>query len=699
MAIKMENKCNKTPNANNKYMDHVYCHPTESKNYIRANNNAGGGGGAASVANTDYLALIKENKQLRAMLILHLDLIQAQSDQLQVKDKQLAAQNEEIDGLRSKNQQLETQVQELQKQLQRHIKRTANSPPPLAKIQRKAEPMLASRVSPVTAATVAAPGGQNIIGECNGKLISKIILHRVSLPDHSPNSTTTGTSDTTSEADDSAASKTQAEQDENDDYAEEEDDGDMEEAGETTGNTTEDSNDVVSIHSKPIEQQRMSPIHVTRGAKPMRQLAIPVTTVPAATNATMSVVPSLVPTVTTTTTTTQVCVTPPTPSRGKQMPLMLWHAPDLQSDESASCESLGELSDQVYYLILNFVILFITSFLFQRSMVASPASPKIENQSKKAKNITTHSLRSSTHLQTQLRQNKTRRCGYLSTDRMYCTRAWEDEEIVTDGYEFMKEEVEALHADAPMLEIPKWTEHELTVSYCIEGTENLSDEAFLKRHEKLELAEKRRKKWDVQQIREQRRIEKLKRRHCKDEIQIPPDQQPLLSFYPQPDAIQTICFTNDLPVQAFGELVPKLSALNDFDLPWLDALNSARTPGSAATGSIVTLAHSQTGSNVSSAQGQQQLLNSTFVFVKKRKRQQSGTTGGTVGAQTPRQRGALRRVAAITATPAAAAVMPEQTVIAQPAMTETALATASTTLPNRNLSTVTSEKVSEGPSK
>lgn len=676
----MENKCNKTPNANNKYMDHVYCHPTESKNYIRANNNAGGGGGAASVANADYLALIKENKQLRAMLILHLDLIQAQSDQLQVKDKQLAAQNEEIDGLRSKNQQLETQVQELQKQLQRHIKRTANSPPPLAKIQRKAEPMLTSRMSPVTTATVAPPGGQNIIGECNGKLISKIILHRVSLPDHSPNSTTTGTSDTTSEADDSAASKTQAEQDENDDYAEEEDDGDMEEAGETTGNTTEDSNDVVSVHSKPLEQQIMSPIHVARGAKPIRQLTTPVTTVPATTNASMPVVPSLVPTITTTTTTTQVCVTPPTPSRGKQMPLMLWHAPDLQSDESASCESLGELSDQ-------------------RSMVASPASPKIENQSKKAKNITTHSLRSSTHLQTQLRQNKSRRCAYISTDQMYCTRAWEDEEIVADGYEFMKEEVEALHADAPMLEIPKWTEHELTVSYCIEGTENLSDEAFLKRHEKLELAEKRRKKWDVQQIREQRRIEKLKRRHCKDEIQIPPDQQPLLSFYPQPDAIQTICFTNDLPVQAFGELVPKLSALNDFDLPWLDALNSTRTPGSSATGSIVTLAQSQAGSNLSSAQGQQQLLNSTFVFVKKRKRQQSGTTGGTGGAQTTRQRGALRRAAATTATPAAAAVMPEQTVIAQPAMTETALATASSALSSRNLSTVTNEKVSEGPSK
>uniref|UniRef100_A0A0A1WKM6 Protein male-specific lethal-1 n=1 Tax=Zeugodacus cucurbitae TaxID=28588 RepID=A0A0A1WKM6_ZEUCU len=676
----MENKCNKTPNANNKYMDHVYCHPTESKNYIRASNNAGGGGGAASVANTDYLALIKENKQLRAMLILHLDLIQAQSDQLQVKDKQLATQNEEIDGLRSKNQQLETQVQELQKQLQRHIKRTANSPPPLAKIQRKAEPMLASRVSPVTAATVAAPGGQNIIGECNGKLISKIILHRVSMPDHSPNSTTTGTSDSTSEADDSTTSKTHAEQDENDDYAEDDDDGDLEETVESTGNSSEDSNDVVSVHSKPVVQQRMSPVHVTRGAKPMRQLAAPITIVPATTNATTSVVPALVPTITTTASTTQVCVTPPTPSRGKQMPLMLWHAPDMQSDESASCESLGELSDQ-------------------RSMVASPASPKVENQATKAKNITTHSLRSSAHLQTQLRQNKSRRCAYISTDQMYCTRAWEDEEIVADGYEFMKEEVEALQADAPMLEIPKWTEHELTVSYCIEGTENLSDEAFLKRHEKLELAEKRRKKWDVQQIREQRRIEKLKRRHCKDEIQIPPDQQPLLSFYPQPDAIQTICFTNDLPVQAFGELVPKLSALYDFDLPWLDALNSVRTPGSAATGSIVTLVQSQAGASVSTAQGQQQLLNSTFVFVKKRKRQQSGTTGGAGGVQTTRQRGALRRAAAITATPVAATVTPEQTVIAQPAIAETATATATSTMAIRNLSTVTNEKASEATSK
>ncbi|XP_067624637.1 protein male-specific lethal-1 [Eurosta solidaginis] len=656
----MENKCNKTPNTNNKYLDHVYCHPNESKSYIRANNTGCGGGGAGSATNADYLALLKENKQLRAMLILHLDLIQAQSDQLQVKDKQLATQNEELDGLRTKNQQLEAQLLELQKQLQRHLKRTANSPPPLAKIQRQTEPILTTSVvgdAPPTATT--SSGTKNIIGECNGKLISKIILHRVSLPEHSPtNSTSTGTSDTTSDGDDSTASKTQLEHDENEDNEhceeddDEEEDADMEEAGETTGNTTEDSNDVIAVHTEPLVNQRMSPVLVTRGAKPLRQMAMSVTTTHTAATqpvtTTVAATATLTPTATTNVPPVQLCVTPTTPSRGKQMPLMLWHAPDLQSDESASCESLGELSDQ-------------------RSMIDSPVSPKVENKNKKPKNNTTPSvsLRSGTNLQAQ-RQNKTRRCGYISTGQMYCTRAWEDEEVIADGYEFMKEEAEALKADAPMLEIPKWTEHELAVSYCIEGTENLADETYHKRHEKLELAEKRRKKWDVQQIREQRRIERLKRRHCKDEIQVPPDQQPLLSFYPQPDTVQTIYFTSDLPVRAFGELVPKLGAHNEFDLPWLEALTATRTSGSGAFGSVLTLAQSQLGNNNTSfAQGQQQLMNSTFVFVKKRKRQQSGVAGG---GTTARQRSALRKAAsAASVTTTTAPVVHAQTVATEPA--------------------------------
>ena len=47
--------------------------------------------------------------------------------------------------------------------------------------------------------------------------------------------------------------------------------------------------------------------------------------------------------------------------------------------------------------------------------------------------------------------------------------------------------------------------------YTMEGTENLGDAIYLKRHQKPELEEKRRKRWDAQQIREQRALERLQR--------------------------------------------------------------------------------------------------------------------------------------------------------------------------------------------
>lgn len=194
-----------------------------------------------------------------------------------------------------------------------------------------------------------------------------------------------------------------------------------------------------------------------------------------------------------------------------------------------------------------------------------------------------------------------------------------------------------MQSDAPMLEIPKWTEHELTPSYCIEGTEDLSDETFLKRHSKWEVDERRRKKWDVQQIREQRRIEKLKRRHCKDELQAQNDASALQSFYPTVESLQSICFVNDLPVQAFGEVIPKLqnhisSEHRHFVLPWL--ANTKQTigdgeSGGAATGSnnkLPTVVTLQTSNAVTtSSQAQHQQLNSSFVFLKKRRRQQSSS--------------------------------------------------------------------------
>lgn len=227
-------------------------------------------------------------------------------------------------------------------------------------------------------------------------------------------------------------------------------------------------------------------------------------------------------------------------------------------------------------------------------------------------------------------RTKVRRCTYISTPQLYSTREWEDEAFSCDyDYEFLKAEAKLLQTDNPKLEIPKWTEHELTPSYCIEGTEDLSDETFLKRHAKLEVDEKRRKKWDVQQIREQRRIERLKRRHCKDEIQASQDSLSLQTFYPTTDNLQTIYFVNDLPVQAFGEMIPRLtSGLNTerkgFQLPWLDKDQLQYISDNNKHPTVCTI---NLNESTTTHQMQQQMLNSSFIFLKKRRRQQSSSFG------------------------------------------------------------------------
>lgn len=237
---------------------------------------------------------------------------------------------------------------------------------------------------------------------------------------------------------------------------------------------------------------------------------------------------------------------------------------------------------------------------------------------------TTNTTRNRSQQLSSQAAQKVKRCPYISTSQLYCSREWEDDDFQCD-YEFTKEEANELHAEAPNLEIPKWTEHEICVSYCNEGTEDLRDDVFLKRHAKLEIDEKRRKKWDVQQIREQRRIEKLKRRHCKDELQNSAEQQTLQSFYPSPDAIQTICYVNEIPVLAFGEIIPKLQA-NEFNLPWLNNCTSSVANGEYCTVTILN----QAGVPVTSTQAQHQVQNSSFVFLKKRRRQQSAShTAGT----------------------------------------------------------------------
>lgn len=63
------------------------------------------------------------------------------------------------------------------------------------------------------------------------------------------------------------------------------------------------------------------------------------------------------------------------------------------------------------------------------------------------------------------------------------------------------------------VEIPRWGTRILTSLYVMEGTENLEDEIFIKRHAKPEQDEKRRKRWDLQRMREQRHYERLRERY------------------------------------------------------------------------------------------------------------------------------------------------------------------------------------------
>jgi PEHE domain len=158
---------------------------------------------------------------------------------------------------------------------------------------------------------------------------------------------------------------------------------------------------------------------------------------------------------------------------------------------------------------------------------------------------------------------------FLMTKKPYIINDWkicdlEDEEI-QKGFDDIN------------LEVPTWVEVDLPASSTDEienlPTEDVSDEAFLKRHQKYEVDERRRKKWDQQRIREQKNIERLRKRHLKEEYpeiatvaaKVP---KVMTSFFPDIETIKFIQISDDLPISAFGEQIPKLQP-KDFSLPWL----------------------------------------------------------------------------------------------------------------------------------
>ncbi|KAM4624281.1 male-specific lethal 1 homolog isoform 2-T2 [Polymixia lowei] len=125
--------------------------------------------------------------------------------------------------------------------------------------------------------------------------------------------------------------------------------------------------------------------------------------------------------------------------------------------------------------------------------------------------------------------------------------------------------------------IPSWRENciePLNVESSSNIPEVLDDNVYLKRHLKLELDEKRRKRWDIQRIREQRMFQRLQQRMNKKKV-IQEVEPELSSFYPDTEDVESIVITPFLPVVAFGRPLPKLSQQN-FELPWLDDRSRCR---------------------------------------------------------------------------------------------------------------------------
>lgn len=159
---------------------------------------------------------------------------------------------------------------------------------------------------------------------------------------------------------------------------------------------------------------------------------------------------------------------------------------------------------------------------------------------------------------------KVPRNAFITTGSGYILCDWKKSDAELDA------EVEPLLRAS--LEIPSWSikeRHQCT--YSIEGTEDLTNDTFTKRHTKFETDERRRKKWDVQRLREQKQVERLKKRYLKDEYDEKDpklEQKSITSFYPSADNIKYIQIVEELPVLAFGEPIPCLPE-SDFALSWM----------------------------------------------------------------------------------------------------------------------------------
>ncbi|KAK7863226.1 hypothetical protein R5R35_001440 [Gryllus longicercus] len=190
------------------------------------------------------------------------------------------------------------------------------------------------------------------------------------------------------------------------------------------------------------------------------------------------------------------------------------------------------------------------------------------------KDITENNRRTPKRLRTK--GSPAKKDNMLTTDLLYYTPVGDTDVSWTSTPQITGLEPEVLNGH---VEVPSWRQKIYTSCYTMEGTENLDDEVFNKRHQRLEIDERRRKRWDVQRIREQRQIEKLKQRELASTRKTSRhhDEEPLTSLWPQVDDAEFLEVSDSVPVAAFGLPITKFSA-SEFSLPWLTSARCKTTP-------------------------------------------------------------------------------------------------------------------------
>lgn len=607
-------KTNQKTDLYNYNLDHVYC--SDNSNYRNATAHIN-----LSATTSDLKALRKENKQLQAMLLLHLDLIQEQSNQLIAKDKQLLqlrVENEElrlkcernavtverrpnnnrysgdkgqsnnsptvdmyftqttqgsqnrspgadklkvksnksattesvlIDGNKSKNNIIQPKLtftmkddsldasSERQMNIMRNVFQGKDRPKIVA-ISRHSEKQNSDKSVAVKYRAIES----SIIGNKNGKLISKIILQRKK-----------------SENGEKIFVRTKSFE-------------------VTNANTdTEDKWDAVTIKT---EREDESTDNLPSVCSPSPAIEAELeNTDPYIIDTSMD---AQLTSVSNSVSTTKSDETPPRESISSPelQDLKVEHdtddqqCPDSEYNDESNDEELSKIDQDISSATVsptNFNRSPIRITSMDPSLTLQPLSSAsiLLQATDNHKNETSSRQSSTTTIMGTNSKRHIPRNAFLMTKKPYKTREWQLDEIEFETKQQITDE--PCKADDEVdLELPKWRAWEPSSCRDVPGLreyEDLSDEAFSRRHARFLLDERKRKKWDVQRIREQRTIERLKRRHCKDELNEQTTGNEIVSFFPSVDQLRTIQITDDLPVSAFGEMIPLIPAI-EFTLPW-----------------------------------------------------------------------------------------------------------------------------------